>query len=136
MRVAHMTLQAFLPLAVGIQVAQAASSLGRSYSFGFQNGNLIRNWSFEKRGENWHDESMVQARYLASLAGGSAISGTYVARVSGTNSSGTAVQKLVSELSPVQENTAYALSMEVRNASGTTPIAPSIQFYENRGGTS
>jgi RHS repeat-associated protein len=136
MRAAHLPLRTFLSLALGAHFAQAASSLGRSYSHGFQNGNLVRNWSFEKLGDNWHDESLVQARYRASLAGFSAISGTYVAKVSGTNSSGSAVQKLVSELFPVQENTAYALSMEVRNASLTANIAPSIQFYEDRGGTS
>jgi RHS repeat-associated protein len=119
-----------LPVSVG-----AATSLGRSYSFGFENGNLLRNWSFERTADNWQDDLMVGSRIRAKSASFDAVSGSYVGCVYGTNSTGSTVAKLSSELFPVEESKQYTLSFYVKNTSITAGVHPIIWFYSNQSGS-
>ena len=55
----------------------------KSYSWGFENGNLLSNWSFENENENWTVSlGAGNVRYDASLDGLTAKSGGFVSKAS------------------------------------------------------
>jgi RHS repeat-associated protein len=118
------------------QAAQAAVTLGRTYDFSFEKGNLIRNWSFEQNLDTWFDESwnvtpVVTARKLAKTASISAVTGAYVGMFSGTNSTSGTLTALVSDAFPVESGTAYALSMYVWSEGNTSNLVPAVQFFSS-----
>jgi RHS repeat-associated protein len=119
----------------------AVTSLGRVYTFGFERGNLIRNWSFENPGDNWYAENnvllpnMSNPRLLAKQDGIAAPTGSYVAKFFGSvPSNGTATTRLQSDPFPVQPNTQYTLSFFVRSSGGTAGVRPTVSFYSSRAG--
>ena len=113
--------------------ASAAMTLGRQYAFGFENGNLVRNWSFEQAADNWHDESQVLARFAAKADGKTAVSGSFVAKFNGTNSTGATINKLSSDIFPVEEFKQYTLSFYISTAAGNTAsVHPVVRFYSNQ----
>lgn len=117
------------------QLGFSANSLGREYSFGFSKGNLVRNWSFEDRGNNWFDEEFVKARFVAKTDGITAVSGSYVARYAATNTTGATIDRLISDVFPVEANTAYTLSLYVTTSENSANVYPVVWFYSDPGQT-
>lgn len=116
-------------------LAQSATSPGRSYQFGFEKGNLIRNWSFEEKVDNWFDESYsgcgVKARYLAKSSNITAVSGSYVGQFTGTNTTGAAIAAFQSDVFPVQSATTYVITMYVYSVSNTANLKPTVEFFSS-----
>lgn len=120
-------------LFASVQNSNSATTLGRNYGFGFEKGNLIRNWSFEQRADNWFDESwgqnqVVTSRFLAKNASITAVSGSFVAKFSGispTNNS----KALTSDLIPVEQNAQYSFSFYVTTSGVTPGVTVAIDFY-------
>lgn len=115
----------------------AASSLPRGYSFGFTNGNLIRNWSFEDRGSNWFEDPSTNPRYQAKSTNISAVSGSFVARFVATEGHQAVYNSLISDYFPIEPNAQYNLSLYVQSTgmSASSTIRPVVWFYSDKGNT-
>jgi RHS repeat-associated protein len=114
---------------------RAANSFGRSYSFGFTDGNLIRNWSFENLADNWYEEPMADPRYPAKKDNISAITGSFVAKFSGANTTSGVFNRFVSDYYPVDPGSLYCVSFYVKTSGNTAGgVHPVMWFYSDRTG--
>lgn len=133
-------LKAGLIISAFLNTSWSASTLGRTYSFGFEKGNLVRNWSFEQRADNWFDESwgstqVVTARYLAKSSSLVATSGSYVGRFSGTNSAASTTKAFKTDLIPVEPGSNYTISFFMWSVSNTSGVTATMDFYSDNGST-
>jgi RHS repeat-associated protein len=112
--------------------ALSAVSLGRQYQFGFENGNLIRNWSFENLGDYWFDETNASTHFLAKRDNITAVSGSYVAKYSGSNTGTATTNAFIGDPFPIEANATYTFSYYVKTSGNTANVQPFIWFYSSR----
>lgn len=110
----------------------SASELSRQYVFGFEPGNLLRNWSFEQRGDFWGDVAGVTSRLLAKSVGISPVTGSYIGRFDLPMPLGT-WSKFSSPIFPINPSTQYTFSCYVKTNGNTGTVVPYIKFYSDNG---
>ncbi|MDB5048796.1 MAG: repeat protein [Fibrobacteres bacterium] len=129
-------LPGFLAFCLGLSSSCfSANTLGRVYSFGFSKGNLVRNWSFEDRGNNWFDEETVRSRFAAKDDGIVAVTGSFVARFAGSNNTAETIDKLISDVFPIESNSTYTLSFYANTSGTSANVHPVVRFYSDPGQT-
>ncbi len=122
----------------------ATAKHARGYSFGFEHGNLIPNWSFEGLGAVWDSLARDNANFnisprfpAASMCSGcKAVTGAFVGRVTGSHTGTTTQRWMLSSPIPVKPSQAYTFSMFLRaqNVVGTS-AKWAIRFYSDHGTT-
>ncbi len=102
----------------------------RNYSWFFEYGNFISNWSFENRSHEWENiPGLSESRFDPNLAGFAAVNGRFVARVVGDNSTGSSNLNLMySDLIPLKSGTTYTLSFYFRADGIVNSIIPAINL--------
>lgn len=131
------TFRYILPfLAAAAPLSSFGLTHSRAYQWGFQAGNLLSNWSFENRLEFWKDTPVtsftLDAHFKASgTVPGGAMSGSYVARIMATQSTGN-TSTIVSDLFPMGAGTTYTLSFYYQTSGSIAgTIHPVLLFYSN-----
>jgi RHS repeat-associated protein len=113
----------------------------RSYAWNFSGGNLIDNWSFENRMQNWDSAAKDSPAFLVDprfpgfsiCTGCNAVTGTFVARAAGYATAAAAQSRLWSEPFPIMPGAAYVLSFYVRSASVAGGTWPVVRFFSDKG---
>jgi RHS repeat-associated protein len=106
----------FVPAILGL-ISENGFTLthSRAYQWTFKAGNLLGNWSCENPLDFWSENLLtgfaVDSRFKAAgTEVGSAKTGSFVAKASGTNSSGAAYQPIRSTIFPIEPSMDYTLS--------------------------
>lgn len=105
----------------------------RAYKWSFHAGNLAANWSFENSLEFWSEAPLsgftLSTRLKAQGSGaGSAKSGSFVAQVAGSNSTGAIYQAIRSDRFPILPGESYTLSFYYKTVGISGSIRPSITW--------
>jgi RHS repeat-associated protein len=110
----------------------SAMTHSRAYQWGFSNGNLAANWSFENPLDTWIESPATGIAVnshlkAAGTPAGSAKTGSFVASVTVTSSGAGTQSVLYSNLLPVNPSVDYTLSFYYKtNGSPTAVVAPVI----------
>ena len=126
----------FFLLGVSVAMGQTLTP-SRSYAWESKTGNLLSNWSCENLLQFWQENPVagftLNSHFKAATDAITAKTGSFVAKVSGTQSGGT-YPSLYSEMFPLKASTAYTLSFYYQTKStfsGT--IRPVVKIYSDKG---